>query len=200
MSPVIAGGKRLEPEQRREALLNFGCEHFAKHPFDEVSMAEIAKRAGVSKALLYHYFKGRRGFYLATVKHVVDEVIAVMASASGNDPENAVQSMLGSFVDYCKANAGIYKTVIRGGLGADSDVSVETNRVRTFVLERISIMTGIEVVTPLARLSLRGWIALVETATADWLDETAVSRQEFIHFIVSSLFVIVSQIREGQQS
>lgn len=199
MSASTTAGKRLDPEQRRQALLDFGCQHFAEYSFDEMSVADMAKKAGVSKALLYHYFNGRRGFYLATVKHVVDEVIAAMAVTSKDD-DQAVLKMLSAFVDYCKANSGIYKTVIRGGLGADSDVSLETNKVRAFVLEQIVVMTGIGELQPLAKLSLRGWIALVETATAEWIDEPAVSREEFINFIVATLFVIVSQIQESQLS
>ncbi|MDF1660727.1 MAG: TetR/AcrR family transcriptional regulator [Planctomycetota bacterium] len=196
MKTSVKTRRRLDPEQRREALLSFGCQHFSEHSFDAISMDVMAKSAGVSKALLYHYFKGRRGFYLATVKHVVDEVIVAMTTACADDQDQAILSMLTAFVDYCKENAGIYKTVIRGGLGADSDVSIETNRVRAFVLEQIATMTGMGALTPLAKLSLRGWIAMVETATAEWIDEAAVSREEFINFIVSTLFVIVSQIEK----
>lgn len=190
---------RLDPEQRREALLSFGCEHFAEHAFDSISMNEIAKKAGVSKALLYHYFNGRRGFYLATVKHVVDEVIAAMG-ARAQSSDDAVLGMLSAFVDYCKDNSGIYKTVIRGGLGADSEVALETDRVRDYVLEQIASLFSIETLSPLGRMSLRAWIALVESSTAEWIDQSEVTREEFIQFIVNTLLVIVSQIQGGNES
>jgi len=48
--------RRLSPEDRRAELLALGAEVFGKRPYDEVRIDEIAERAGVSRALMYHYF------------------------------------------------------------------------------------------------------------------------------------------------
>ena len=47
---------RLSPDERRSALLDAGQAVFAARPFEAVSMAELARAAGVSKGLVYHYF------------------------------------------------------------------------------------------------------------------------------------------------
>jgi AcrR family transcriptional regulator len=47
---------RMQVEERRGQLLKRGADLFARHSFDELSMAHIAREVGISKALLYHFF------------------------------------------------------------------------------------------------------------------------------------------------
>jgi AcrR family transcriptional regulator len=60
--------RRLSPEDRRNELLALGAEVFGQRPYDEVRIDEIAERAGVSRALMYHYFPDKRTFFAAVVR------------------------------------------------------------------------------------------------------------------------------------
>ena len=59
--------RRLSPDDRRNELLALGAEVFGQRPYDEVRIDEIAERAGVSRALMYHYFPDKRTFFAAVV-------------------------------------------------------------------------------------------------------------------------------------
>jgi AcrR family transcriptional regulator len=60
--------RRLSPEDRRSELLALGAKVFGQRPYDEVRIDEIAERAGVSRALMYHYFPDKRAFFAAVVR------------------------------------------------------------------------------------------------------------------------------------
>ncbi|MGY4867784.1 TetR/AcrR family transcriptional regulator [Mycolicibacterium elephantis] len=60
--------RRLSPDDRRKELLALGAEVFGQRPYDEVRIDEIAERAGVSRALMYHYFPDKRAFFAAVVR------------------------------------------------------------------------------------------------------------------------------------
>ena len=64
----MADRRRLSPEDRRNELLALGAEVFGQRPYDEVRIDEIAERAGVSRALMYHYFPDKRAFFAAVVR------------------------------------------------------------------------------------------------------------------------------------
>ena len=64
----MADRRRLSPEDRRSELLALGVEVFGQRPYDEVRIDEIAERAGVSRALMYHYFPDKRAFFAAVVR------------------------------------------------------------------------------------------------------------------------------------
>jgi AcrR family transcriptional regulator len=55
-------------------LLALGAEVFGQRPYDDVRVDEIAERAGVSRALMYHYFPDKRAFFAAVVKGQADQL------------------------------------------------------------------------------------------------------------------------------
>jgi AcrR family transcriptional regulator len=60
--------RRLSPADRRKELLTLGAEVFGQRPYDEVRIDEIAEKAGVSRALMYHYFPDKRAFFAAVLR------------------------------------------------------------------------------------------------------------------------------------
>jgi AcrR family transcriptional regulator len=71
---MVTARRRLSPEDRRAELLALGADVFGKRPYDEVRIDEIAERAGVSRALMYHYFPDKRSFFAAVVKDEADRL------------------------------------------------------------------------------------------------------------------------------
>lgn len=58
--------------RRREAILAAAAELFARRPYHEVQVCDVAKCAGVGKATLYRYFPSKEELYL----HSFDEALA----------------------------------------------------------------------------------------------------------------------------
>ena len=52
----------LASDDRREQLLDLGLKLFASRSYEEVAIDDIAREAGISKGLLYHYFGRKRLF------------------------------------------------------------------------------------------------------------------------------------------
>jgi AcrR family transcriptional regulator len=75
--------RRLSPDERRNELLALGAEVFGQRPYDEVRIDEIAERAGVSRALMYHYFPDKRTFFAAVVRAEGDRLF----EATNTPPE-----------------------------------------------------------------------------------------------------------------
>lgn len=52
------------PQERRLAILNAGYRVFSRSAYKQSSMQEIADEAGISKSLLFHYFRNKKELYL----------------------------------------------------------------------------------------------------------------------------------------
>src|ERR1051326_2047926 len=63
-------GSRGEPEKTPAAILKSALEEFAHEGVTGARTDEIARRAGVNKALLYYYFKDKDGLYAAALEQV----------------------------------------------------------------------------------------------------------------------------------
>ncbi|WP_413040505.1 TetR/AcrR family transcriptional regulator [Rothia dentocariosa] len=58
-------GQRLTPAQREEQILQVAAAHFAQHGVVAACMSSIAREAGITRALLYHYFPGKESLAAA---------------------------------------------------------------------------------------------------------------------------------------
>jgi len=86
------------------AILNVAVQLFAEKSFDAVSMNDIAKAAGVSKANVFHHFGKKCELYLATLRVACDNSSQVIADTVNADTpfeqrladflRNHLQSML----------------------------------------------------------------------------------------------------------
>ena len=48
------------PEEKRSAILNAGFHVFSQNTYKKSPMSEIADAAGISKALMFHYFHNKK--------------------------------------------------------------------------------------------------------------------------------------------
>ena len=54
----------LLPKEKQTAILNAGFHVFSQNTYKKSPMSEIAEAAGISKALLFHYFQNKKELYL----------------------------------------------------------------------------------------------------------------------------------------
>ena len=64
-----------EPE-RRKALIHAAIEMIGEHGSLDVSVKEIARQAGMSSALAFHYFGGKDEIIIETMRHLLRELSA----------------------------------------------------------------------------------------------------------------------------
>ena len=52
------------PEEKQQAIINAGYRVFSRNTYKNSPMSEIARDAGISKSLLFHYFHNKKELYL----------------------------------------------------------------------------------------------------------------------------------------
>ena len=61
------------PEEKRNRIINAGFKVFAKNLYKKSPVGEIAEEAGISKSLLFFYFKNKKELYLFLLKTAEEE-------------------------------------------------------------------------------------------------------------------------------
>ena len=64
---------RRSAGDRRAQLVRIGLELLPTTPVQELTIDEVARRAGISRSLLFHYFATKRDFHVAVVQAAADE-------------------------------------------------------------------------------------------------------------------------------
>jgi AcrR family transcriptional regulator len=173
-------------DARRAQLLAIGKQIFSARPYDAVSTEEIAAEAGISVGLLYHYFANKKGFYVATIRAAADDLLAAARFPPGLSLPEAAPTVLGSFVDFVEVNSALYQGLMRGGVGADSEVHTILEEVRVTFMTRVFDAAGVAP-TPTLRLQLYGWLGLVEFSSLRWLTHREVGRDELLGLLLAAV-------------
>jgi len=89
---------RLTPAAREEQIINVAAAHFARRGVVGASMLDIAKEAGITRALLYHYFPGKESLAAAVTRREARAVLETL-SEHHEDPQEALHTALHVYFD-----------------------------------------------------------------------------------------------------
>src|SRR6478609_3723901 len=180
--------RRLTPDQRRAQLLAVGAELFAEQPYEAVLMEEVAERAGVSRALLYRHFPGKRELFAAVYQQAADRLLAATRIDPGETLVRQLAQGLDAHLDYFVAN--------RHAVLAANRVLAGDQVVRTIMAEELdALRVRLLAVLPLAgedtratvSAVLKSWLVFVQVLCVDWLAEPACSRSELRDVCIGAL-------------
>ncbi|MCA9604070.1 MAG: TetR/AcrR family transcriptional regulator [Myxococcales bacterium] len=182
---------RFTVEDRRAQLLELGLRLFAEHAYDDVSIDDIASAAGISKGLLYHYYGGKRAFYVACVSHAAERLVErTHMPDTIPEPERA-RAGLEAYFDYVEEHETAYVALMRSGIGNDPEVAQIVENTRTRIVERALVVMGIEEPRPVFRAATRTWIGGVEAACLEHLEHRDVPRAGLVAMLLASLYAIL---------
>jgi AcrR family transcriptional regulator len=191
---------RLAPEARRAQLIALGVELLATRRLDELSVELIARTAGISRGLLFHYFSSKQEFHLEVARAAAAEMIRRTAPDPARSPVDALRAALTSFVEYVEENPDNYKSLVRGAASGDADMRAifdETRRTMARRIVEVISGQGLEV-QPRVTLAIHGWVAYVEECVIRWIDTGTVSRDELLDMLTKSLPAVALSATDGE--
>lgn len=175
----------MTSEDRREQLLCAGGQLLADRPYDELSIDDIARAAGISKGLLYHYFPTKRDFLIALLSREADRVTELTAPDPRVDPPEQIDAGLDAFLDYVSARATGWSTLFRTRGGGDAEIRAVLEQARE---RRIAVLIGSIGAwfedpaaahdSPVLRSAVQGWTFFVEGILLRWLDRRDMERAD----------------------
>ncbi len=83
-------------EETRERILNAALEAFGRYGYDATSVAEICRRAGVTKGGFYHHFPSKKALFLDLLERWLEGIDAQLEAArSGQTVPEELRRMTG---------------------------------------------------------------------------------------------------------
>ncbi len=185
MSP--AAFTRLDVEERRRRLLELGAELFTRNAYNELSMAQIAREAGISKALLYHYFSSKQEFFLATIGQAAGELRDRTEPDPSLPPLEQLRGSLDAFLALIEERSLAYRKLMETA-STVPEVRDLVDQVRRFTAGRI--LEGLLPVgepPPTARAAVGAWLWFMDGACLDWLEHGDFDRHELVDLLLGTL-------------
>lgn len=194
-SPAVRRA-RLSPDERRAQLIALGVAALAEHPLGELNIEALATEAGVSRALLFHYFGSRQGFQREIVKTAGDSMLLATEPDPGLAPLPRLTDTLRRTVGFVRAHAGTFSSLVRGPASGDPHIRAVVEHARLLQTERVVALfreLGAEP-SPRLRIGLRGWLAFTEQALVDTAISEQLTDEELVALLQESLHGIAERL------
>jgi len=189
---------RLSPEERRAQLVATGVNFLADHTLDELTMDELARRAGVSRPLLFHYFETRQGMHLAVVTKARDSLLVSTAPRLELEPRERIHDTLLRITEFVQQHRGTFYSLVRGVASGDPavrkvvDESRELNAQR--LLEAFTELGAPD--TAVLRVAIRSWVAFAEEALISLAIDREARADDVVRFLETALRAVVTSTRD----
>lgn len=160
--------RKAQAEETRRRILEAAVEAFSAQLYDEVSVGDIATSAGVAHGLLFHYFKNKRGLYLAAIEEAAQDFEAAHQVDPELPPGAQMRQRYYNQFAYLARHRGLATRLVLGGRGTDPEAWAffEENRWRE--IDRGCEALGLDPENPALRTMLHAATGAVDAAAAFW--------------------------------
>jgi AcrR family transcriptional regulator len=170
---------RRSAVDRRAQLVEIGLELLPTTPVQELTIDEVARRAGISRSLLFHYFPTKRDYYTAVTRaaaRALEEHLLPRGETPGPDQ---VPGMLDRYVGWVETFRESHLAFVRGAAGGDPWVAEVYEETRERLVD--VALTALDLPDDARRRQLvRSWFAFTEDLVGQWTREPAMSRDELL--------------------
>ncbi|MGL6233709.1 MAG: TetR/AcrR family transcriptional regulator [Segniliparus sp.] len=185
---------RLSSVARREELIRVGLQLFTGRPFDEVSMEDVAKAAGVSAGLVYHYFGSRRAFAMEVVQHKSLMLFELTEPDPGASVVEQLFTSLEKYIDFAETHRDGYLDVHRGPNSTVPEVRAINAAALLAHENRMLGTLRAEAGEPTEqqRLAVHGAMICVQELCLNWLEDPKIDKAELRDLCAQSFLAVLA--------
>lgn len=82
------------PDEKKKKIIDVCIEEFAINGYEKTSTNVIVKKAGISKGILFHYFKNKKYLYLYLIDYVLDKYVKEFYEFVENQPTDIFDRLM----------------------------------------------------------------------------------------------------------
>ena len=161
-------------QERRAQLLDVGRSVFAEVGYEAASIEEIAKRAQITKPVVYEHFGGKEGLYAVVVDREVRRLVDLITSALvGDHPRVLLEQAALAFLTYIEDEPEGFTILVRDSPIASSSGTLASvigdiaDQVEHILVDEFKTRGFEPKLSPIYSRALVGMVALVGQW---WLD------------------------------
>ncbi len=122
---------RAQSQESRDDILKAATQIFAGRGFHETSMAEVAREAKVSKALIFWHFKTKEELFIAVLNRLLEPYYIDFAEESRELDERAqLRRLIESYLLFVRENANSVRFFLTRILNDDDVPDAVTSQIR----------------------------------------------------------------------
>jgi AcrR family transcriptional regulator len=204
--------RRLTAEERRAGILDAAVQVFSARGYHSSSIDDIAREAGISKALIYEHFESKQGLYADLLERKANELFERLAAAlAGVGVESGADRLaagLDAFFDFVEERREAWRILFRDV--ADPETAAVLDRILSQVTAVVADLIaqdpgvraldqdetqGDQAIGLLARML----VGAVQSVANWWADHREVPRDQIVEMVMDFAWLGLERLRRGER-
>lgn len=129
-------------EEKQRVILDTAAEVFAEQGMEKASMAQVAARAQVSKALLYHYYPSKDALIFAIITTHLEELDAAIEEADDPalPPDQRLRRLVGAVLENYRGADNQHKVQLNATAALSDDQKAQVTALERAIVRRFSLV------------------------------------------------------------
>jgi AcrR family transcriptional regulator len=183
--------QRLAPEERRQQIIDAARVLYTDRAYDDVSTAELASAAGVTRGLINHYFGDKRELFLEVMRGSIRMPEAPLPDYTGKSLEQRARLTMDWILDAATTYGQAWVAAsgaanLHGASDIQAIVDEADEIAARLVLDALALPDSPE---RIARL--RPVAALVKAVCREWLQRGTYTRELALDLLTDSVLLFV---------
>lgn len=110
---------RLKGEERRRQILRIAMELFSNHGFRGTTLRQLARRAGISEAMIYHHFPSKEALYDAILEKRIEDtrhLFFPVDAARAKQDRMVFETIVGNFLQRQAQDSSFMRMILFSAL------------------------------------------------------------------------------------
>ncbi len=168
---------RLAPDARRTEIVETAERLFRTRSYADLGIADVAREAGITQGLVYHYFPTKEAVFAAACEVRAQDLLRYCRPDPTLSYPEQVERGVRGYLDFVEEHSIAYRNLFTGPTAGEAEIQAVCEATRQALVDSFVSALGLEAAScPATRLSLRGYIGYCEGLVLAWLPERTVPR------------------------
>jgi AcrR family transcriptional regulator len=203
--------RRLSAEARREQILRAAMEVFAERGYQEASMVEIARAAGITPAVIYDHFASKAELQITLLERQTEELLAFVGAAVAGDFESTGERIrvgVDAFFAFVEEHPYAWRMLFRDP-PTDPAILTTYRRIHRQATDGIALLLKASappalLEQPQANRDLEMFAEMLKMAQNGlavwWYDHREVPRRELVDRVLELCWIGLERIAAGERA
>lgn len=162
--------RAAQAAETRLRLIDAAVEVFSDNNYDDVTAGDIAKKAGASHGLVFHYFGSKSGIFAEAMRAAADQLGELFTRQPDLSPSEQLRTSLGAHLRYLSTRQGLALRLALGGRGTNPAAWEVFEAGRWRVIAQVGRWFGLDTDNQALRMAMRSALGFIDEATIFWLN------------------------------
>ncbi len=149
MSPRSAIKNQEIRQETMAKIMDAAFSLIARQGYESTSISQIARKAGISKGLLYNYFLGKEALLEKLIQHAMSQGEQIAATSFTDDPATTLENLFKWFFKELRERPEYWRLLVELTLKIDKfkfvhDIALEKMKAYTELLRHLFEQLGVE--------------------------------------------------------